>query len=64
MSKQTKSKDRQQIDFIGKLEDQNNGATMIFVTEKSKETTSEFLQNSVNIYKNRNAKDFKFVKQV
>ena len=64
MSKQTKSKDRQQIDFIGKLEDQNNGATMIFVTEKSKETTFEFLQNSVNIYKNRNAKDFKFVKQV
>ena len=64
MSKQTKSKDRQQIDFIGKLEDQNNGATMIFVTEKPKETTFEFLQNSVNIYKNRNAKDFKFVKQV
>ena len=64
MSKQTKSKDPQQIDFIGKLEDQNNGATMIFVTEKSKETTFEFLQNSVNIYKNRNAKDFKFVKQV
>ena len=63
MSKQTKSKDPQQIDFIGKLEDQNNGATMLFITEKSKETTFEFLQNSVNIYKNRNAKDFKFVKQ-
>ena len=43
MSKQTKSKDPQQIDFIGKLEDQNNGATMFFITEKSKETTFEFL---------------------
>ena len=63
MSKQTKSKDPQQIDFIGKLEDQNNGGTMLFITVKSEETTFEFLQNSVNIHKNRNAKDFKFVKQ-
>ena len=49
LSKQTKLKDPQQINFIGKLEGQNNGATMLFITEKSEETTFEFLQNSVNI---------------
>ena len=38
---------RQQINFIGKLEDHK--AIMFFVTEKSEETTFEFLQNSVNI---------------
>ena len=63
MNKQTKSKDPQQFDFIGKIEDQNNGGTMLFITAKSEETRFEFLQNSVNIYKNRNGKDFKFVKQ-
>ena len=51
LSKQTKLKDPQQINFIGKLEGQNNGATMFFITEKSEETTFEFLQNSVNIFK-------------
>ena len=30
LSKQTKLKDPQQINFIGKLEDQNNGATTFF----------------------------------
>ena len=38
---------RQQINFIGKLEDDK--ATMFFIVEKSEETTFEFLQNSVSI---------------
>ena len=49
LSKKTKIKDPQQINFIGKIEGQNNGVTMFFITEKSEETTFEFLQNSVNI---------------
>ena len=38
---------RQQINFIGKLEDDK--ATMFFITEKSEETTFEFSQSSVSI---------------
>ena len=38
---------RQQINFIGKLEDDK--ATMFFIIEKSEEKTFEFLQNSVSI---------------
>ena len=38
---------RQQINFIGKLEDDK--ATMLFIIEKSEEITFEFLQNSVSI---------------
>ena len=38
---------KQQINFIGKLEDDR--ATMFFIIEKSEETTFEFLQNSVSI---------------
>ena len=38
---------RQQIYFIGKLEDDR--ATMLFIIKKSEETTSEFSQNSVSI---------------
>ena len=49
MSKQTKLKDPQQINFIGKIEGQNNGVTMFFIIEKSEETALEFLQNSENI---------------
>ena len=49
LSKQTKIKDPQQINFIGKIEEQNNGVTTFFIIEKSEETTFEFLQNSVNI---------------
>ena len=49
LSKQTKLKDPQQINFIGKLEGQNNGARMFFIIEKSEETTLEFLQNSLTI---------------
>ena len=37
LSKQTKLKDPQQIIFIGKL-DNDNGATMFFIIEKSEET--------------------------
>ena len=49
LSKQTKLKDLQQINFIGKNEGQNNGVTMFFIIEKSQEITFEFSQNSVNI---------------
>ena len=49
LSKQTKIKDPQEINFIGKIEEQNNEVTMFFIIEKSEETTFEFLQNSVNI---------------
>ena len=38
---------RQKINFIGKLE--GDEATMLFIIEKSKEKTFEFLQNSVSI---------------
>ena len=49
LSKQTKLKDPQQINFIGKIEGYNNGVTMFFITERSEETTFDFSQNSVNI---------------
>ena len=46
LSKQTKLRDPQQINFIGKLEKQDHGATMSFIIEKSEETDFDFLQNS------------------
>ena len=49
LSKQTRLRYSQQISFIGKLENQTNGGTMLFIIEKSEETTFEFLQNPVNI---------------
>ena len=49
LSKQTKIKDPQQINFIGKIEEQDNGVTMFFIIEKSEETTFNFSQNSVTI---------------
>ena len=49
LSKQTKLKDPQQINFIGKCENQDHGVTMFFIIEKSQETTFKFSQNSVNI---------------
>ena len=49
LSKQTKLKDPQQIDFVGKIERQNNGVTMFLINEKSEETTFKFSQNVVNI---------------
>ena len=48
LSKQTKLKDPQQINFIGKLL-KNTGATMFFILEKSEETTFNFSRNSVTI---------------
>ena len=48
MSKKTKLKDPQQINFIGKLENQANGAAMFFIIKKSEETTFKFSQNSVS----------------
>ena len=42
-SKQTKLKDPQQINFIGKPENQDHGTTMFFIIQKSKETTFNFL---------------------
>ena len=48
LSKQTKLKDPQKINFIGKLL-RNTGATMFFIIEKSEETTFNFSQNSVTI---------------
>ena len=51
---------RQQINFIGKLEDDKG--TMFFIIEKLEETTFEFSQNSVSINKNGNTKNHKIVK--
>ena len=48
LSEQTETKDPQQINFIGKIEGQDNGI-MFFIIERSEETTFKFLQNSVNI---------------
>ena len=48
LSKQTKLKEPQQINFISKLL-KNTGATMFFIIEKSGETTFNFTQNSVTI---------------
>ena len=48
LSKQTKLKDPQQINFTGKL-DKDNRATMFFIIEKSEETTFNFSQNSATI---------------
>ena len=39
LSKQIKLKDPQQINFIGKLDNQDHGAAMFFTIEKSEETT-------------------------
>ena len=49
LSKKTKLKNPQKINFVGKLENQANGATVFFIIEKSEETTFEFLQKSINI---------------
>ena len=48
LNKQTKLKDPQQINFIGKLE-KDDGETMFFIIRKSEETTFIFSQNSVTI---------------
>ena len=46
---QTKLKDQQKSNFIGKLRNQDDGVTVFFIIEKSGETTFEFSQNSVKI---------------
>ena len=48
LSKQTKLKNPQQINFIGKL-DKDNAATMFFIIERSEETAFNFSQNSATI---------------
>ena len=48
LSKQTKLRDPQQTNLIGKLLG-NTGATMFLIIEKSNETTFNFPQNSVTI---------------
>ena len=48
LSKQTKLKDPQQINFTEKLE-KDHGATMFFAIEKWEKTIFNFLQNSVTI---------------
>ena len=50
LRKQTKLKDPQQINFIGRILN-TRGATMFFIIEKSEETTFNFLQNSATIIK-------------
>ena len=42
LSEQTKLKDPQQINFIGKIEGQDNGVVMFFIIERSEETTFNF----------------------
>ena len=49
LSKQTKLKNPQQINFIEKLENQDHAATMFFIMENSEETTFTFSKNSVTI---------------
>ena len=49
LSEQTILKEPQQINLIGKLENQVHGATMLFIIEKSEKATFEFLQNFVNV---------------
>ena len=49
LTKKTKLKDPQQINFIGKLEKQDRGATIFFIIKKSEETTFNFSQNSVTV---------------
>ena len=48
LSKQTKLKDPQQINFIGRILNTRR-TTMFFIIEKSEETTFNFLQSSVTI---------------
>ena len=48
LSKQTKLKDPQQINFIGKIKGQNNGVTMFLIIEKSEEINFEFSQFCMN----------------
>ena len=44
LSKQTKLKDPQQINFIGKLENQAHGATMFFIIKNRKKLPLNFFK--------------------
>ena len=48
LSKETKLKDPQQTNFIGKFSN-IPAATLLFINEKSEETTFNFSQNSATI---------------
>ena len=48
LSKQTKLKDPQQINFIDRILN-TCGATMLFIIKKSEETTFNFFQNSATM---------------
>ena len=53
LSKQTELENsdvKQQINFIGRLE---QNATIFFVIEKGEETILNFLQNSVDVFRNK-----------
>ena len=51
LSKKTKLKDPQQINFIGKLENQDYRATVFFIIEKSEETAFIFYKILPQSYK-------------
>ena len=61
LSKKTNSKEPQQISFIGKLKDQNNGFSLL---KNQKKLLLNFYKILSTSYKNGNAKDFKSVKQL
>ena len=48
-NQQNKLKDPQQINFVAKFENQDHGATIFFIIEKSEETTFICSQNSVTV---------------
>ena len=64
LSKQTKLKDLQQINFTGKLQNQDHGATMFFIIKKIRRNYfkffTKFRHNHIN---NGNTKDCEFIKR-
>ena len=63
LSKQTELKYSQEIYFIGKLEGQNNEATMFLPLKNQKKLLLNFYKILSASYKNGDAKHFKFVIQ-
>ena len=51
----------EKVNFVGRLEG-NEGATMIFIVEKTEETTFNFSQNTASIIWNGNTKNHNLVK--
>ena len=62
LGKQTKLKDMLQINFSGRLESQDQGATMLFIIKKSEETTLDFCEILYTSYKNE-SKDCELIKK-